>query len=85
MGANNNTFSNTSRFLSRRFLASVFFFYSFLTVLAVKNKTFRLELALALFMAGITAHDINNALPADDFAMIANPFHAGTYFHSSNL
>ena len=41
----------------------------------------RRVLALSLFMAGIAAHHVDNALAAYHFAVFANPLHAGTDFH----
>jgi len=38
-------------------------------------------LTLSLLMARVTAYDKHHALAADDLALVANPFHAGSNFH----
>jgi hypothetical protein len=41
-------------------------------------------LSLSLFMTGVAANDEHHPAAADNLAVIANPFHAGTYFHDSS-
>jgi hypothetical protein len=43
------------------------------------------ESALALFVARVTANDVNHAAAADNLAVIANALHAGADLHGTNL
>jgi hypothetical protein len=48
------------------------------------NKVSR-NLPLALFVARVTANDVNHAAAADNLAVIANALHAGADLHGTNL
>jgi len=39
------------------------------------------SLTLSLLVARIAAHDVHDASAPDDFALITNTLHAGSYFH----
>ena len=42
-----------------------------------------IPLSLSLFMAGVSANYIDDAVAAHDLAVLANSFYAGTDFHDS--
>jgi hypothetical protein len=43
------------------------------------------RLSLPLLVAGVAADDMHDAATADDFALVANPFNAGSYLHALAL